>query len=168
VRAAEAWERRAHEVSDLPLRIALGSAMLYHGLSKLRGEGPGQTGAMFESLGIRPGRPWAIATGLAETFAGAAAILGIATRPAALAVLVTQAVAIRKVHAPKGFDVGKGGWEHNLGLIGIALSLLAHPPGAISAHRAARRVTRRSRTWPEAAFRHVRPTLGDRALALLH
>jgi hypothetical protein len=30
---------------------------------------------MFEQLGIKPGRPWALATGAAEAFAGVSAIL---------------------------------------------------------------------------------------------
>ena len=100
---ATTWSDRAKDAALIPARFALGSTMLYHGTAKLRGEGPQQTGQMFEGLGLKPGKALAIATGLAETFAGAAAVLGIATRPAALAVLVTQAMAISKVHAPRGF-----------------------------------------------------------------
>jgi putative oxidoreductase len=141
--------------------------MLYHGLQKLRGEGPAQTGAMFESLGLKPGRALAIATGIAETFAGAAAVLGIATRPAALAVLITQAVAISKVHAPKGYSVMAGGMEYNLALVAIATELLVREPGSASLHRAA---TRRGRAGGVASlFRRAAPmTFADRALALVH
>lgn len=168
VRVADStWTRRAREVSDLPARLALGGAMLYHGLSKLRGEGPERTAQMFESLGLRPGRPLAVATGLAESFAGAAAILGIATRPAALAVLFTQAVAIRKVHAPKGYDVMQGGMEYNLALVAMALQLLARPPGAVSAHRAVKRLMRRRQAWVPRLLGELRPTPAQRALATL-
>ena len=131
---ATTWSDRAKDAALIPARFALGSTMLYHGTAKLRGEGPQQTGQMFEGLGLKPGKAFAIATGLAETFAGAAAVLGIATRPAALAVLVTQAMAISKVHAPRGFDVMKGGMEFNLALIAIAAGLLLAGPGRISAH----------------------------------
>jgi len=124
------------EASLLPSRLALGSAMVYHGTSKLRGEGPDQMGQMFEGLGLKPGKFWATATGVAETFAGVAAILGIATRPAALAVLVTQAVAVAKVHAPKGYDIMKGGMEYNVALMAIAAGLLLAGPGRASAHEA--------------------------------
>jgi putative oxidoreductase len=156
------------EVSDLPARLALGGAMLYHGLTKLRGEGPQQTAQMFEGLGLRPGRTLAVATGLAESFAGAAAILGIATRPAALAVLVTQAVAIRKVHAPKGYNIMSGGMEYNLALVAMALQLLVEPPRAVSAHRAMKRLAHwRHRLVPE-LMHQLRPTAADRALSLLH
>ena len=91
---ATTWNDRSRDAASIPARLALGAAMVYHGTSKLRGQGPDKTGQMFEQLGIQPGRAWAVATGVAETFAGVAAVLGIATRPAALAVLVTQAVAV--------------------------------------------------------------------------
>src|SRR5205085_6315293 len=89
----------------LPVRAALGASMMYHGLGKLKEESRDQAGQMFEQVGLRPGKALAIATGTAEVFAGACALLGFLTRPAALAVLVTQAVAIAKVHAKNGFDI---------------------------------------------------------------
>jgi putative oxidoreductase len=146
--------------SLVPVRLALGASMVYHGTAKLRGEGPEQTGQMFEQLGVRPGKRWAVATGLAETFAGVAAILGIATRPAAIAVLVTQAVAISKVHAPKGFDVMKGGMEFNLALMAIASALLLSGPGRVSAHGVVSR--RANGRDPKRLFRKLRPTLATR------
>ena len=140
--------------------------MLYHGLAKLRGEGPQRSGELFESLGIRPGRGLAVATGLAETFAGVATILGIATRPAALAVLVTQAVAVTKVHGPKGYDNMQGGMEYNLSLMAIAAGLLLSGPGPVSAHGVAKRRVRGR--GPAALLRRARASRAERALALLH
>ena len=102
------------DAAFLPLRAALGSTMIYHGLSKLKEERREATGQMFEQVGLRPGKPLAVATGAAEVFAGIASFLGFLTRPAALAVLVTQLVAIAKVHRKKGFDVMQGGFEYNL------------------------------------------------------
>ncbi len=135
--------------------------MLFHGLQKLRA--PAQNAPFFESLGFRPGRSWAFATGLAETFAGAAAVLGIATRPAALLVIATQAVAIWKVHAPKGYENMKGGMEYNLTLVSIASGLLLEGPRRISALHAARQARSR-RGW-----RALRaPGRLDQALNLIH
>ncbi|HCF62039.1 MAG TPA: DoxX family protein, partial [Myxococcales bacterium] len=89
---------------------------------------------------------WAVATGVAETLSGLAAILGIATRPAALAVVVTQAVAIRKVHASHGYSNVSGGMEYNLALVAIALGMLIAGPGPLSTYSVIeRRVTRRTR-----------------------
>jgi putative oxidoreductase len=133
---------RSHALARVPARAALGSAMLYHGVQKLRDTD--QAARAFEGLGIKPAKPLARATALAETFAGAAALLGILTRPAALAVLVTQAVAIAKVHRPKGFDNTKGGFEYNLTLMAIAAGLLFAGPGHVSVREAVERaVTRR-------------------------
>jgi putative oxidoreductase len=146
--------RGRKDAALLPVRAALGGTMLYHGLSKLKEEGREQSGQFFEQVGIRPGKSLAVATGLAEVFAGASALLGFLTRPAAIAVLVTQAVAIAKVHAPKGFDVAKGGFEYNLALIAIAAGLLVAGPGLFSVHeglealaegRGAKKLLRRAR-----------------------
>ena len=122
--------------SALPLRATLGSTMLYHGISKLKKGGVEQTTGFFEHIGIKPGRPWALATGWTELLAGALNLLGIGTRAAALSIIVTQTVAIAKVHASKGFDVQKGGYEFNLSLIAAALGLLLGGPGKVSVHQA--------------------------------
>jgi putative oxidoreductase len=139
--------------------------MLYHGATKLRGDGPAQTTQMFEQLGIRPARTWALATGLTETLAGLAAVLGVATRPAAVAVIVTQAVAIARVHAGKGYSVTQGGFEYNLALIAIATGLLVTGPGRASAHEALEHaVEGRGGRW---TWRRARPTRLSRAVRLL-
>jgi putative oxidoreductase len=114
-------------------RAALGSTLLFHGVQKLRE--PEKIGAGFETLGIKPGQRWARATGIAEAFAGAASILGVLTRPAALAVLVTQSMAIAKVHRKNGFDTTKGGFEWNLLIMAVAAGLVASGPGRLSVHR---------------------------------
>lgn len=156
---------RTRDAALIPARLALGSTMLYHGASKLRGEGPQQTAQMFEQLGIRPARTWALATGLAETFAGVAAILGVATRPAAVAVLITQAVAIARVHGPKGFDVMHGGFEYNLALMALAAGLLVEGPGRMSAHEAIEHTV--EGRGPRRIWRRARPSFGARLVRLL-
>ncbi|HUJ26390.1 MAG TPA: DoxX family protein [Myxococcales bacterium] len=132
--------RLRKEAAFVAPRAALGASMVFHGLGKLRGDAPQQAGQMFEQIGIRPGKHFAVATGIAETFAGVSAILGLWTRPAALAVLVTQAVAIAKVHSPKGYDITKGGFEYNLALMAIAVAMLITGPGLFSAHEGLERL----------------------------
>src|SRR5262245_47613719 len=95
-------------------RLSLGATMLYHGATKLSSQGREETSGFLEQLGIKPGRTWAVLTGVAEMGAGVLSILGIGTRAAALAVLTTQAMAINKVHKARGFSVVKGGYEFNL------------------------------------------------------
>lgn len=162
---ATTWNDRAKDASFVPVRLALGSAMVYHGASKLRGEGPAQTGQMFEQLGIRPGKAWAVATGLAEAFAGVASILGVMTRPAAVAVLVTQAMAVARVHAKKGYDITGGGMEYNLALMAIAAGLLIAGPGRVSTHEVLERAV--EGRGARRLFRRARPTLLSRAVRLV-
>jgi putative oxidoreductase len=137
----------AKDLALVPMRMALGATMLHHGAQKLRGEGPVQTGQMFEQLGLKPGWHLAVATGVAEVFAGATAILGIGTRLGALAVLATQAVAVAKVHAPKGFSNMQGGYEFNVHVMAAALALLLAGPGRLSLHEIVERRLEGPRRW---------------------
>jgi putative oxidoreductase len=150
--------RRRKDLALLPPRAALAAGMLYHGVDKLKAANRQQTAQFFESTGIRPGHFWARATGITETAAGALSLLGFLTRPAALAVLVTQGVAIAKVHAPRGFSTTKGGYEYNLTLMAIAAALLVAGPGRFSAHELVERAAdrRRFRRAPSLLSRLVR------------
>jgi putative oxidoreductase len=163
----------AKDVALLPIRASLAATMIYHGVDKLRGERRREVAHQFDKLGIRPGHIWALATGAAETAAGALTLAGALTRPAALAVLVTQGTAIAKVHARHGFPVTKGGFEFNLALMTMAGALLIGGPGRFSlyelltcvASRAASR--RRGSILRRLVGRRPPPTLGMRLVSLL-
>ena len=155
LRIEDGFVRGRQHAGFIPLRAALGSTMIYHGMSKLKEERREQAGQMFEQIGLRPGKPLAVATGAAEVFAGVASILGFLTRPAALAVLVTQLVAIAKVHRKKGFDIAQGGFEYNLVLIAIALGLLVTGPGKFSVHEQLEHLAEGH--GPKRVLRKVRP-----------
>jgi putative oxidoreductase len=159
VRAGSRLEKNA---ALLPLRATLAATMAYHGLEKLKGEGPQKTAQMMEQIDIRPAKPAAIGLGLTEFLAGVSVLAGFATRPAALAVLASQSVAIWKVHGKKGFDFLKGGYEFNLALIAISLGLLVAGPGRYSAHEGFEHVFegRGARKW----LRKTRPGWGLRLL----
>jgi putative oxidoreductase len=123
----------------LALRLALGLVFLGHGAQKAFGAfgGPGFAGAtqFIGELGFRPARLWtALAVG-GELVAGVLLLLGLLTPLAGVLVLATMAVAILKVHGPKGFFVQNGGYEYNLILTIAALALAATGPGAFSLDR---------------------------------
>ncbi|MBX5480585.1 MAG: DoxX family protein [Myxococcaceae bacterium] len=149
-------------ISLLPPRIALGSSMIYHGTQKLTPKGLEHAGNMFEQLGLKPAKPLAMATGLTELIAGALSILGIGTRLAALGVLVTQAVAVSKVHLPKGFSMAKSGFEFNSALMAIAAGLLLSGPGDVSL----KGVLHGKHLSGKHLRKHLRPTMGHRLLAV--
>lgn len=120
----------------LILRLTLGTVFLAHGAQKAFGwfGGPGFGGAtgFIGSLGFRPARFWAALAVGGELAAGVLLFLGLLTPLAGLLVLATMAVAIAKVHGPKGFFVQDGGFEYNLVLIIAALAVAAIGPGAFS------------------------------------
>ena len=71
-------------------------------------------------------------TKLFGRLAGVLLVLGLLTPLAGLLVVATMAVAVAKVHGPKGFFVQNGGYEYNLVLAIAALALAATGPGAYS------------------------------------
>lgn len=154
--------------ASLPSRMALGSTMIYHGAGKLGRGHLAESAEGFEKMGIKPGKPWALATGLSELLAGLLAISGVGTRLAALAVLVTQGVAVAKVHRQHGFSNMKGGYEFNLALMAIAAGLLLAGPGGVSLHAALeRRVQRRQPRGLRRLRRRARPRPTLRAVELI-
>jgi len=124
------------KIGRLLLRLTVGSLFIGHGTQKLLGwfggHGLDATSQFFESLGMRPGRRNAIASGVAETAGGAALVLGFATPLAASALTATMLTAIRRVHLPNGPWVANGGYEYNLVMIAAALALVEVGPGELS------------------------------------
>jgi putative oxidoreductase len=110
------------------VRIATGLLLIPHGAQKLfgwfGGYGLSATGQYFESsLGMSPGIVFAALAGFVEVFGGLALVLGLLTRPAALAVAVFMAVALL-VHVPNGFFWTEGGYEYPLMWGMLAVSIL--------------------------------------------
>jgi putative oxidoreductase len=124
------------DVGLLVLRLVLGVIFIGHGAQKLFGSfgGPRISGfaKILEQLGVKPGRPMAILAGLAEFVGGILVMLGFLTPVAALALIVVMIVAIVAVHLKNGFFNTNGGYEFNLALVGIALTLLIAGGGAYS------------------------------------
>jgi putative oxidoreductase len=130
--------------SHLVVRVVLGIVFFAHGAQKLFGwfGGPGLSATIggFRQMNIPPA-----ATALAaviECFGGLALIVGLLARPAALGLIAVMLVAIAKVHGRNGFFMnftltpGKGhGYEFNLALIAMALSILIGGAGALSIDR---------------------------------
>ena len=113
------------------LRVIAGTTLFAHGAQKLfgwfGGHGPRGTAGFFGALGFRP--PLAMAAGL--LFA-----LGVVTPFAALAMTSVMVVAIGSVHWRKGFFVTNGGYEYNLLIVTVAVSVAATGPGRFSVDHA--------------------------------
>jgi putative oxidoreductase len=118
------------------LRLVVGVLFVGHGAQKLfgafGGHGPEGTGQFYEQVGLRPGKPKAIAAGASETAGGALLALGLAT-PLAVAMLSgVQYAAIWTVHADKGPWVTDGGWEYNAVLLASLMTVAGAGPGRLS------------------------------------
>jgi putative oxidoreductase len=91
------------KIGALLLRLVVGGLFVGHGTQKLfgwfGGHGLDATAQGFEQLGLRPGRPNAIAAGTAEAGGGALLALGLETPLAASVLIATMLTAIHRVHA---------------------------------------------------------------------
>jgi putative oxidoreductase len=120
----------------LALRSVVGGLMVGHGLQKLQGkfDGPGLQGTeqMMSSIGMHPARYQAYAAALSETVGGGLTAAGFLNPIGPAMIIGTMAVAIKKVHAPNGPWVTKGGFEYNLVLIAAAFASAAEGPGPVS------------------------------------
>ncbi|MEV6421175.1 DoxX family protein [Streptomyces sp. NPDC051662] len=122
----------------LALRIGTGAVLASHGTQKLfgwfGGDGIDGTAQGFEAMGFRPGRPSAIASGLAEAGGGVLLALGLAV-PAAGAAAAGGMAGAMSVRVPNGFFAQSGGFEYpavlgwtaaSIGLMGAGRYSLDH------------------------------------------
>lgn len=124
------------DVGLLVLRVVLGVIFAAHGAQKLFGSfgGPGLEGTagFHGQLGIKPPYLMAVLAGLAEFVGGILVAVGFLTPIAAVALVVTMAVAVLTVHLRNGFFNMNGGYEFNLALAAMALALIFAGAGALS------------------------------------
>ena len=132
------------------LRLVVGATFMAHGAQKLfgiwGGGGLAGTAASFDSMGLSPGYPLAVAVALTESLGGLLLMAGALTPYAAVALIITMLGAIWNVHLVNGFFInwaltpGQGhGIEYNAILIAALSCLIFTGPGALSIdHRRAR------------------------------
>jgi putative oxidoreductase len=117
----------------LILRVLIGGLFIGHGTQKLfgwfGGHGIDGTAGFFDSLGLKPGKPNAIAAGVSEAGGGALLVAGIAPPLAGAAITGTMATAIRHVHGSKGPWTTEGGWEYNAVLMAAVLTVVEEESG---------------------------------------
>ena len=116
----------------LLLRVVAGTTLVAHGAQKLfgwfGGHGRRGTAGFFGSLGFRPPLAMALAAGLSES-CGLLFAIGLLTPFAALAIASVMVVAVGSVHWKNGFWAGNGGYEYNLLIWTVAVSVAAVGPG---------------------------------------
>jgi len=139
------------------VRLTTGLIYLLHGIPKLLGGegksehltetqkqvlGEGFVGAveqggisntanMLEGMGIANPQPMAIALAVTEAAGGLALMLGVKTRPVAIALATSQLVAVAKAHGENGL-IAEGGYELNFVLLGSTIGLALAGPGKLA------------------------------------
>ncbi|CAM4163162.1 DoxX family protein [Psychrobacter arenosus] len=127
-------------IAALILRVPVGIILAAHGAQKLfgwfGGNGLAGTAGWMSSIGIEPGYLMAILAGSAEFFGGLALILGVLTRPAAVAAAFTMLVAIFSVHISNGLFAANNGYEYALTLMVALIALAVQGGGQLSVDQA--------------------------------
>jgi len=127
-------------IAALILRVPVGLILAAHGAQKLfgwfGGNGLAGTAGWMSSIGIEPGYMMAILAGSAEFFGGLALILGLLTRPAAVAAAFTMLVAIFSVHISNGLFAANNGYEYALTLMVALIALAVQGGGQMSVDQA--------------------------------
>ncbi|MDP2600779.1 MAG: DoxX family protein [Deltaproteobacteria bacterium] len=110
------------------LRIALGAIFIAHGGQKLFGlwGGPSLSGftQSMENLGLPFPGVMALVAGCAEFFGGLMVLLGFYARWGALFILGVMAVAVYTIHWKNGFFLQNQGYEYNLAIVAMCISIL--------------------------------------------
>jgi putative oxidoreductase len=109
----------------LPIRILAGIVFIAHGLPKL--VDPVMTQGFFGNIGLPP--EMAVPIGVLEVVGGFAILLGILTRIASILFIIEMIWAPLLTKISEGFV---GGYELDLLLMAISISLLLTGPGKIS------------------------------------
>src|SRR5207249_5397470 len=124
------------DLALLVIRVFVGITFMLHGGQKLFGwyGGGGLKGArsMMQSLGVaHPGLlGWMAA--LSEAGGGLFVLIGLLTPLAAALIISIMLVAIYTVHWKNGFFNGNRGYEFNLSLIALAVTLILTGAGLVS------------------------------------
>jgi putative oxidoreductase len=120
-------------------RLTMGGLLAGHGAQKLFGwfEGPGLKGMAggLESMGFRPGTPWAMAASASEFGGGTLTALGLLYPLGPLATMGAMVVATAKFHWGKPIWASQGGAELPVLNLSTALALALTGPGRFSLDR---------------------------------
>ena len=128
-----------YDWASLILRVGLGAILIPHGMQKLFGTfaGPGMTNfaALLGKLGYPMPEFWAWAIALTEFVGGILLVLGLFTRPVALALLIFMLESTRFTSGMGGFFWTKGGSEYSilLGLCAIYFLIRGGGPYSVDA-----------------------------------
>ncbi len=132
-------ESTMRDMGLLVLRLTTGGLLAGHGALKLfgwfGGSGLKGTAAIFESMGLKPGIPWATAASASEFGGGVLTALGFLHPLGPMGTIGAMVMATAKAHWGKPIWASKGGAELPLTNIASAFALTLTGPGRFSLDR---------------------------------
>jgi putative oxidoreductase len=124
------------DLAPLIVRLVHGSLMAGHGAQKLFGSFGGHglegTSGFMETLGLKPGRPWAILAGASELGGDVLTALGLLNPLGPLGVIGAMSMATTKAHWGRPIWGTAGGAELPVLNIAVATALMIREPDKYS------------------------------------
>jgi putative oxidoreductase len=121
-------------VVPLILRLCLAAIFIFHGYQKVATAG-NEGGAAWDKSETAPPKLVQMAVAYGEFAGGLAMAIGFLTRIAALGIIALMAGAIYTRTGVNGFDNLSHGYEYNVAIIAMALSLFFLGPGSVAVDR---------------------------------
>ena len=130
-------ENKWHDLTHWGIRAALGVTFLVHSLKKFD---PSWQGWLVDTAGLPPEMQLPIA--LAEFLGGIFLLTGVLTRITGAVFSVILLGAIFHIRFENGFFISEGGWEWDMIMLAVALTIIAAGPGKISISHLVKRIPR--------------------------
>ena len=125
-----------HDITHWGIRASIGAIFIIHSLKKFD---PSWQEWLI-SIGIPPEMQLPIA--LAELIGGFLLVVGVLTRVTGSIFAVILLGAIFHIRWEKGFFVSQGGWEWDLVMLAVVLTIIAAGPGRVSISHLVKKIPR--------------------------
>jgi len=125
-----------HDITHWGIRASIGAIFIIHSLKKFD---PSWQEWLI-SIGIPPEMQLPIA--LAEFIGGILLVVGVLTRVTGSIFTVILLGAIFHIKWENGFFVSKGGWEWDLVMLAVVLTIIAAGPGRVSISHLVKKIPR--------------------------
>ena len=133
---AKISENKLHDLTHWGLRASIGAIFIVHSLKKFDPSWQ----EWLVNMGIPPELQIPIA--LAELIGGILLIIGVLTRISAALFSVILLGAIFHIRWENGFFISQGGWEWDLAMLAVTLSIIVVGPGRVSISHLIKKIPR--------------------------
>ncbi len=130
-------DSKLHDITHWGIRASIGAIFIVHSLKKFD---PSWQDWLVNSAGLPPEMQFPIA--LAELIGGILLLVGVLTRISASIFSIILLGAIFHIRWENGFFISEGGWEWDLVMLAVVLSIIVAGPGKISISHLVKKIPR--------------------------